>query len=512
VQVAGPTPIRFARVDGVAIAYQVWGTGPVRIVAVPPLAQNIELAWERHEYQAFFGRLGAFAEVLHFDKRGTGASDRTTRMPTIDQRVEDLVAVMDAAGFDRAHVLGLSEGGPVAIALAATYPDRVDSLTLLGSGARTIGDETDEERDGRRELVSLFHERWGTEASLTLDVFGPSVARDQSYRAWEPRYERQSAGPSALRELLDMIEAVDVRPLLGAVSAPTLVLHRTGDRVVPIALARETAALLPGSRLVELDGDDHFVHVGEIDDWVDHFERFVAGTVAPRPLPRPERVVTITTMGGFRVEVDGREVPSSAWGSRQARLVCKRLAVGVDRAVPRDELADLLWPDEVDPARRGARLSVVLSNIRRVLGGGLVADRDAVRLDLDAVDLDLVAVQEAMAAGDDAALAAAHTGPVLPEDAYEDWVIATRDRVASAVASAHRRLASAAEAGGRWDEVVGHARSILALDPYDERGHELLVRSLVASGRRGEAQVAADRYRERMAELGVQARDLLAER
>jgi pimeloyl-ACP methyl ester carboxylesterase len=115
-----PSPIRFARVDGAAIAFQTWGGGDTRIVVVPPLAQNIELAWERPEYRALFARLGRFAHVLHFDKRGTGASDRTDRMPTIDQRVEDLVAVMDTAGFDRAHVLGLSEAAPDAIALAAT--------------------------------------------------------------------------------------------------------------------------------------------------------------------------------------------------------------------------------------------------------------------------------------------------------------------------------------------------------------------------------------------------------
>jgi pimeloyl-ACP methyl ester carboxylesterase/DNA-binding SARP family transcriptional activator len=506
----GPSPIRFARVDGVAIAYQTWGHGPVDVVAVPPLAQNIELAWERPEYQAFFARLGAFARVLHFDKRGTGASDRSARLPTIDQRVEDLVAVMDAAGLARAHLLGLSEGGPVAIALAATYPERVETLALFGSGARTVGDETEEEREARRAGNRYFHRRWGTEDTVTLDVFAPSVADDPSYRAWEPRYERQSATPAALGELLDVAEAIDVRPLLGAISVPTLLLHRRDDRVVPVARARETAALLPGARLVELDGVDHFPHVGDVDGWVDHYERFVVGAVGPRRPARRHRDVRIATMGGFRVSIDGEPVPASAWGSRQARLVCKRLAVAVDRPVPREELADLLWPDELDPAKRSARLSVVLSNVRRVLGGGLVADRDAVRLDLGAVTVDLAAVHEAMAAGDDLALTAAHSGPILPEDAYEDWAIAARERVASAVVSARRRLATEAEAGERWDDVVEHARAVLELDGFDERAHELLVLSLVAAGRRGEAQVAAERYRERMAELGVPPRDLLA--
>ena len=508
-QVEERSPIRFARVDGAAIAYQTWGTGPAEVVVVPPFAQNIELTWERPEYRALFARLGAFARVLHFDKRGTGASDRTARIPTVDQRVEDLVAVMDAAGVARGHLLGISEGGPVAIALAATYPERVESLAMFGSAARLVGDETDEERDSRRGGARVFQERWGTDESVTLDVFAPSIAADLDYRSWEPRYERQSATPAAVVELLEMVEAIDVRPLLGSVAAPTLLLHRRDDAVWPLARARETAALLPGARLVELDGADHFCHVGDVDAWVDHYERFVAGTVTPR---RPEptgKEVCIATMGGFRVKVDGRPVPASTWGSRQARLVCKRLAVAVDHPVPRDELADLLWPDELDPARRGARLSVVLSNIRRVLGGGLVADRDAVALDLGTVNVDLAALLDAMASGDDAAVAAAYAGPLLPEEAYEDWAIAARERIDSAVASARRRLASAAAADQRWDDAVDHARAVLELDGYDERAHEVLVRALLADGRRGEAQAAADRYCERMAELGIQPRDLL---
>lgn len=505
----GQSPIEFARVEGAAIAFQRWGDGAVDAVVVPPLAQNIELAWERPEYLAFFERLGRVARVVHFDKRGTGASDRASRMPTIDERVEDLGAVMDAAGLARAHVLGLSEGGPVAIAFAATYADRVQTLTLLGSGARLHGDETDEERAARLDGVRYFVRRWGTDDTVTLDVFAPGVARDPGYRAWQPRYERQSATPSAIAELLEMVEAIDVRPLLGAIRNPTLVLHRRGDRVVPVALARELVALLPTARLVELEGDDHFAHVGDIEAWIDPFERFVGATVGAPPASPRRKEVRIETIGGFRVIVGGEPVAANAWGSRQARLVCKRLAVAVDRPVPREELADLLWPDELDPARRSARLSVVLSNIRRVLGGGIVADRDAVRLDLDAVALDLAVVYEAMAAGDDTTLAAACSGPVLPEDAYEDWAIIARDRVASAAVSARHRLAGAAASEARWDEVIDHARAALEVDPFDEHAHELLVQALLAAGRRGEAKEAADRYVARMAELGVQPRDLL---
>ena len=506
------SPIRFARVDGAAIAFQTWGTGPTTVVVVPPLAQNIELAWERHEYRAVFARLGRFSEVLHFDKRGTGASDRTDRMPTVDQRVEDLIAVMDAAGIRRAHLAGISEGGPVALALAATYPDRVETLALWGSGARIVGDETEDERAARRTVFEVFRESWGSDESVTLDLFAPSVARDPDYRAWEARYERQSASPAAIGELLESIEAIDVRSLLGSITAPTLLLHRRDDGIVPIERARETLALLPHARLVEVDGADHFAHVGDIDTWLDEYEHFVSGSVTPRRTPPDAPTghnVDIVTMGGFRVSVDGEPVPGNAWGSRQARLVCKRLAVAFDRPVPRDELADLLWPDELDPAKRSARLSVVLSNIRRVLGGGLVADRDAVQLDLTRVHLDLAELHQALVAGDDAALSAVYTGPVLPEDAYLDWASAVRERIASAVASARRRLAGAAAEDERWDEAVDHCRAALELDGFDERTHETLVVALLNAGRRGEAHTAAERYRQRMAELGVQPRELL---
>jgi pimeloyl-ACP methyl ester carboxylesterase/DNA-binding SARP family transcriptional activator len=503
--------VRYARVDGVSLAYQTWGAGPATIVAIPPLAQNIELTWERPEYRTMLERLGSFARVLHFDKRGTGASDRTARMPTMDERVEDLRAVMEHAGIQRAHLLGVSEGGPMALALAATYPHLVEGVVLMSSGARIHGDATPEELAAGRAWNQLFADRWGTDDSMTLEVFAPSLASDAGYRAWEPRYERQSASPAALRELLEMIETIDVRSLLPTITAPVLALHRRGDRAISIERSREVAAGAPSARLVELDGDDHMAQAGDVHAWLDHVEAFTTGSVGARAEPGGRRHgrAAIRTMGGFAVRIRDQEVPMTAWGSRRARQLCKRLAVGAGQPVPREQLVEMLWPDEIDAGRMGARLSVLLSNIRRVLGGGLIADRAAVALDVAAVHLDLRRFYDALADGDDGAAVAAYAGTVLPEDAYEDWAAEASEAAARAVIGAHRRLATRAASAAHVDDVVRHTSAIIDLDPFDEWAHELLVTTLAADDRPGDATRANDRYRQRMAELGVRPQDLL---
>jgi pimeloyl-ACP methyl ester carboxylesterase/DNA-binding SARP family transcriptional activator len=503
--------VRYARVSGVSLAYQTWGAGPATIVAVPPLAQNVELTWERPEYRTMLERLGSFARVLHFDKRGTGASDRTLRMPTMDERVEDLRAVIAHAGIERTHLLGVSEGGPMALALAATYPDIVDGVVLFGSGARIYGDATSEELDAAREWNRVFVDRWGTEATLTLDLFAPSLAADADYRAWEPRYERQSASPAAIGELLEMIEAIDVRSLLPSIAAPILALHRRDDRVVSVERSRETVAAAPCARLIELEGHDHMAQAGDVHAWLDHVEAFATGSVRARAVPAAagSAGAVITTMGGFAVRVGDADVPLTAWGSRRARQLCKRLAVELGRPIAREQLIDMLWPDTADASGMSARLSVLLSNIRRVLGGGLIADRAAVALDVRHVRLDLRQFYDALGRGDDASAVRAYVGPVLPEDVYDDWAAEARDLARHAVIGAHRRLAAAAASAALVDDVVNHSSAIIDLDPFDERAHELLVTTLAAAHRSGDAARADDRYRQRMAELGVRPQRLL---
>ncbi len=495
-------PIHFAPARGARIAYQVFGDGPATIVAIPPTAQNIEMAWDRPEIRRMFERFASFSRFLHFDKRGTGASDRRSHIPGIDERVEDLRAVMDHAGIERSHLFVASEGGPMAILFAATYPDRVESLTLWGSGASMLPAELSEDDIAQlRERNERYVGVWGTSESPVVDGFAPSLAGDQSFRDWHRRYERQAASADSLLELLELTFEMDVREILPMLDLPTLVFHRTGDRIVSIDLGRELARKIPGARLVEMPGDDHFAYAGDVDTWMTEMERFVTGEVKPRPRSSGHHPqVQIRTLGGFAVEVDGKEVPSSVWGSRRARQLCKRLVAARGWPVTRDELFELLWPDEFDRRKLGARLSVQLSAVRRVLGGGVIADRQTVSLNLDEVATDLEAFHNA---SDDRTIVAAYAGEFLPEDVYEDWSTATRDEVRSRFVATARRLAEEEVQEGRLDRAIELGRRLLDVDRYDESAHELVVSALLASGESGEAKRAHLAWATAMQELGV---------
>ena len=499
----GPVPpIKFAPTRGDRLAYQDFGLEEPVIVGIPPLAQNIEMAWERAEIARMLTRFGSFCRYIHFDKRGTGCSDRRVRVNGIDERVEDLRAVMDHAGVERAHLFGNSEGGPMAILFAATYPDRVESLILASTGATIVPpDMTPKERAARVEVHEVFANAWGTAESPVADAFAPSLAGDPTFREWHQRYERNSASSDSLAELLDLALDMDVREVLGDISVPTLVVHRRDDMVQPVESAIELAESIPGAVLYIQEGSDHFGYAGEIDPWMVEVERFVTGRVAHRPRKPPTRpVVRVNTLGRFFVSVDGEEVPASAWGSRLSRQLFKRLVAARGWPVTREELIDLLWPGESDMSRLSARLSVQLSGVRKVLQGGVIADRQSVRLDLDEVSVD---IEDFYRAVDDAAIVAAYTGEFLAEDLYEDWARATRDDVRSRFVKAARDLARLQSSRQRYGNVARLARRLIALDQYDEEAHEMLVRSLLAIGERGAALQAHGAWCGAMAELDV---------
>lgn len=494
-------PIRFAEARGARLAYQDFGEGPPTVVAIPPLAQNIEMAWEWPEVRNMLERFGSFCRYIHFDKRGTGSSDRRSRIPELDERVDDVRAVMDAAGVDRAHFFVQSEGGPTSLLFAATYPDRVESLTLFGTGATTVPpDMTAEERDALRERARVSITEWGTPASRIVDRFAPSLAHNQDYRTWHQRYERHAATPESLKEMWDISLDVDVREVVPSIGAPSLVLHRTGDQAIPIEWGRELAERLQNARFLELEGDDHYAYAGDTNLWLDEVERFVTGSVSTRPPPVARPQVRIATLGRFAVEVGGEEVPVSAWGSRLARQLCKRLVAARGWPVTREELIDLLWPDEHDMGRLSARLSVQLSTVRRILGGGVIADRQSVRLDLDAVATDL---EDLYKATDPGAIVATYTGPFLPEDLYDDWTGGIREDARTRFVRAARQMAHDALDRGDTAAASGLARRLIESDRYDDEAHRLLVTALVAAGEGRQARRAHEAWREALGELGA---------
>jgi pimeloyl-ACP methyl ester carboxylesterase len=282
---------RYARSGDVNIAYQVMGDGPPDLVYVPGWVSNVELNWEEPGYRRFLDRLASFSRLIVFDKRGTGLSDRVAidQLPTLEQRMDDVRAVMEAAGSERAVLLGVSEGGPMCALFAATHPARIASLIVYGSYARRAqsadypwGRPQDEHDARMREI----REGWG--GPVWLEPRAPSMMDDERFVSWWATYLRQSASPQAVLALTQMNYEVDIREVLPTVSAPTLVIHRTGDRIMQTEEARYLAQHIPGARLALLPGDDHLPWVADQDAILDEIQEFVTGT---RPVHEPDRVL-----------------------------------------------------------------------------------------------------------------------------------------------------------------------------------------------------------------------------
>ena len=280
---------RYARSGELTIAYQVVGEGPQDLVLAPGFLSHLELGWEEPSLRRLLLRLASFRRLILFDKRGTGLSDPTPTAPTLEERTEDLLAVMDAAGASRAELLGFSEGGTMALMFAATHPERTSALVLYGTWARLAAapdypEGIDEEMlHGMVRLV----DRWGT--GVGLSAWAPSRRDDQRLRAWWGRLQRSGASPAMARSLFSSYPDLDARCLLETVRAPTLVLHRRDDRMVPVALGRYLADHLPNATYVELEGADHLYFVGDADALLDETELFLTGE---RRGHRTDRVVT----------------------------------------------------------------------------------------------------------------------------------------------------------------------------------------------------------------------------
>jgi pimeloyl-ACP methyl ester carboxylesterase/DNA-binding SARP family transcriptional activator len=490
---------------GSSIAYQVIGNGEVTIVSVPPMAQNIELAWGWPAIRRMFEGFAEFCRFVVFDKRGTGMSDRSLDIPRLDERVDELSAVLDHAGIGRAYLMGTSEGGPMTLMFAATYPDRVQGVILESSAVTLVPRaEPDASRaaGGLAAVADRFAAGWGTSESITVDVFAPSLAGDVEFQHWHQSYERNAASRDAITALMGMGMEMDATGVVHRIECPVLLLHRVGDRVVPVEAARDTYRLLRSHgvavELVEQPGDDHFLYAADLVSALGVIERFTTGKVTDRTHGWTKSQIAIITMGRFDVVVGDTSVPSSAWGSKRARTLLKRLVVARGRPVTRDELIEVLWPDDGDVDRLSARLSVQLSAVRRILGGGVIAERSWIRLDLDHVDLD---IERWFGLTDDAAIVAGYVGEFLPNDRYDDWSNRLREEIRAKFVAAARRLAERS----RPNEAIDLWRRTLVHEPYDEGLHRALIVTLRTEGRLGEARAAYQSYIAVMDDLGVDA-------
>ena len=344
-------PVRYTLSDGLHIAYQVTGGGDDDIVLIPGSVSHLELDWADYRHAHFLGRLGSMGRLIRFDKRGTGMSDRPEGLPDLETRMHVVLAVMDAVDSRRAVVCGYSEGGPMAILLAATHPERVSSLVLYGSYAkrtRAPGYPWAQTDEARRVYSEQLVEKWDWEADLLRRC--PSA--DPPMQRWWAQRMRAAATPSTIRALMDMNSAVDVRDVLGAVRVPTLVLHRTGDAMFHVEEARYIADRIPSAKLQYLDGADHFV-AGNPDQILDPIEAFLETVRRPAVASlalaavvavagEPGLIDDLVSAGGrIRTTPSGRRVvlfdgPATAVRSGLASLRAGA-SIGVSIAeVPRD--------------------------------------------------------------------------------------------------------------------------------------------------------------------------------
>ena len=269
---------RYAKSGGVSIAYQVLGEGPLDVVFLPGFVSNVEFYWELPSTTRIFERLASFSRVVLWDKRGTGLSDPVDRVPTLDERVDDLMAVMDTVGSERAAFFGVSEGGPMGLLFSATHPERTAALVLYGASPKFSSSPDWDwgwSADEIAERLDEIERDWGDAALISL--FAPNQVDNEAVRYAWGRYQRTGASPGMGRAVYEALCEIDCREVLSAISVPTLILHPTGDRVADVRAARYMAERIPGAQMVEFPSDDHLLLMLDPDPIVDEIEQFLTG-------------------------------------------------------------------------------------------------------------------------------------------------------------------------------------------------------------------------------------------
>ena len=281
----------YVKSDDVHVAYQVLGEGPFDLLFIPGFVSNVEAAWRSPDQSAFFRRLASFCRLILFDKRGTGMSDRGSHDFTLEQRMHDVQAILDAIGCKQAALFGVSEGGPMALLYAATYPQRTSALVMYGSYAKRSSTQdypfgwNDDEWE---RVLEDIEKNWGSTQSLSIGMRTAGADDDPLRASRLAAYFRASASPGAAAAIMRMNREIDVRHILPAARVPTLVLHRTGDPVIEVGHARYLAKHIPGAKLVEFAEPFHAPWLGNRDAILDAVEQFLTGT---HRVQEPERLL-----------------------------------------------------------------------------------------------------------------------------------------------------------------------------------------------------------------------------
>jgi class 3 adenylate cyclase len=280
---------RYAKSGDLHIAYAVQGDGPVDMVWVPPWISHVEYLWAEPSLERFAGRLTSFGRLITFDRRGSGLSDPLLGAPTLEEQMDDVLAVMDAAGSERAAICGTLEGGPMAALFAATHPDRVDALVLYATFARaTWAPDYDWAwtAERRSEEMDALVEHWGE--GLVASGVAPSMRAEPRFMEWAGRLERLAASPGTIRRIFDLIGEFDVRDVLPSIRVSTLVMHREHDSFIKVEHSRYIASKIPGARYVELDGEENMFSIGDSEAAIGEIEEFLTGTRHER---EPDRML-----------------------------------------------------------------------------------------------------------------------------------------------------------------------------------------------------------------------------
>jgi pimeloyl-ACP methyl ester carboxylesterase len=304
---------KYAKSGDVHIAYQVTGEGPRDLVLVPGWVSHVEYAWEDPDLARFLERLASFTRLILLDRRGTGLSDRNAAVPTLEERMDDVRAVMDAAGSQRAALFGISAGGPMCMLFAATYPERTSSLVLYGTAARglrapdyPIGLPS----EALERYLDVVEQTWGT--GVTVEHFAPSRAGDARFRQSWARFERLAVSPAGAKALARVTYEGDARQTLPIIRVPTLILHRTGDLIAHVSNARYMAERIASAKYVEFAGADHCAWVGDVEGILSEIEEFLTGA---RRSADPDRVLSTVMF----TDIVGSTEKLAALGDRRWR-------------------------------------------------------------------------------------------------------------------------------------------------------------------------------------------------